>query len=1104
MNLTTILMLLFSISVSATGFSQNKINLQIKKSAIADVISKIEEQSTYRFLYNQNLGEIKQKVSVTLEDASIDEALKELLKNSGLSYQFINNELIAIQKTPLLQTDITVAGKVTDNTGEALIGVSVKIKGTNKGVSTNLNGEYSLSAPENATLVFSYVGYEALEQKLTGQTRVNVTLIQSVSQLNEVVVVGYGTQRRASLTTAVASVGGEDIAERGTLSPIQGVQGQVAGVDISAGSGRAGAGYNIQIRGQNSLQGGSVLYVVDGVIVNDIAFLNPQDISKMDILKDAAATAIYGSRGSNGVVIVTTKQGSNIKTKGGATISYDAYTGIRDVARMPNFMDGDQWVEYRRNSFIVPSLAAGTAYTANASLFDNPSIINLIANQQYTNWRDLVLQQGTQNNHFLSVSGTSNNDIQYILAAGYQNEKGNIINDKYSRYNFKGSVDHKLNSKWRAGISLNFSLAESERGSDLAVINAFRMAPIFSPYDETGNLAFRPGQIPNPATNVVSSFTSSVNPLLDNANSQTNVRRSFGLGNLYLQYSPLSWLDIKSTFSPRMTFERGGRYFGASTEARGGVSAAAALQNTENFGYIFDNILTAKRTFKEHSFDFTGLFSLQQDRDEMAYARVTNLPFNSSFYNLGTGTRESNLSGFAKSTLTSYMARLNYSFQDKYLLTLATRFDGSSKLAEGHKWASFPSAAIAWRLSEEPFIQKISQISDLKLRVSAGVAGNNNNINPYGTQMTLSNPTYYDFGGTVALGYSPSRLPNPNLTWERTREFNYGLDFGLYKGRISGTVDLYNKLAKEVIMQRDIAFENGYQNITDNVGSVSNKGIELSLRTVNISKKDFSWTTSINFARNKNAIVELLDKKVDLVGNSWFIGQPINANYTYIFDGIWQEDERAAALKYSQVPGQARVKDVDGNFILNNADKAIIGQRDPKWTGGFSTQITYKSFDLSTALFARQGMQISSPFHAEFLNFADRGRTKLNVNYYMSPNSVTPAKVSNEYPQAQNPGPYWAQVGYFKDLSFVKVQNITLGYNLPAKYTQKVKFKNIRLYANVLNPFVWTDYDGFDPEYASGMEPSSSNALNQIPITNGLNNTGTSSITYQFGFNVKF
>ena len=314
------------------------------------------------------------------------------------------------------------------------------------------------------------------------------------------------------------------------------------------------------------------------------------------------------------------------------------------------------------------------------------------------------------------------------------------------------------------------------------------------------------------------------------------------------------------------------------------------------------------------------------------------------------------------------------------------------------------------------------------------------------------------------------------------------MDYALFGGRVSGSLDVYDKLSRGVIMDRDVAMENGWVSIKDNVGSVSNKGIELSLSTVNIATDNLNWTTTFNFARNKNAIVELLDKKVDLPGNAWFIGQPINVNYTYVFDGIWQESERDAALLYKQIPGQAKVKDLDNNDVLNNADRAIIGQRDPKWTGGFSTQVTFRGFDLSASLFARQGHQVLSTFHQEFTNLSDRGRTKLDVPYYMPTNNITSARASNAYPMPGRPGDYWALTGYYKDVSFVKVQNISLGYNLPTGLLQRIKLKNVRVYTNVLNPFVFSDYDGFDPEYAA----------------ESLNNTGVSTVTYQFGVNLKF
>ena len=1011
----------------------------------------------------------------------------------------------------MAQSNRTIKGTVTgESDKDVLPGVSVVIKGTQKGTITDAEGSYLLEISDsNTILVFSFVGYVSKEVSVGNQSVVSVALVQQSRSLDEIVVVGYGTQRKAEVATAVGSIEGAAIAQRGTVSPLQGAQGQIAGVDISAGTGRAGSGFAVQIRGQNSLAGGQPLYVVDGVIVSDINFLNPQDISKMDVLKDAASTAIYGSRGSNGVILVTTKNGKSIKG-GGATISYDGYVGVKQIARMPNFMTGPEFWEYRQNTFISPELIAGREnYDNTIGSLNNPVVLDRVAKNDYTDWVGLTLKDGKQSNHWLTVSGVSDNgSMQYLIGAGYQGEKGNLINESLDRYNFKASVDGKINKNWSSGMSFNFSLTNTERGSDDAVRNATNMAPFFSPYNPDGTLMFRPGQIPVPNSTVISSFTSTVNPLLEIPNTENNTRRSFGVGNIYLQYSPVSWIDIRSTFSPSLNFERNGRYWGSLTGVGAGLLPDAERGNEQSLNYIFDNLATVRKSVGAHNFTFTGLYSMQKNRYESDGMRVNDLPFNSSYYNLGSSTnRQAATSSFSQFSILSYMARLNYVLKDKYYVTLATRWDGSSKLAEGQKWSSFPSAAIGWQLSEENFLKQVRQVSDLKLRFSAGVAGNNNNISAYESNMTLSDPTFYDFGGNTALGYSPSRLPNPGLTWERTTEFDLGLDYGFFRNRVTGTIDVYNKVSKGVLMNRNIPLETGWSSIKDNVGSVRNRGVEFSIRTLNVTGKNFTWTTSLNFSKNQNSILNLLDKKEDLVGNWWFIGKPINVNYTYVADGIWQESERATAVKYGQLPGQAKVKDInnDGKISSTN-DRQIIGQKDPKWTGGFSTQLTYKNFDLSASLFARQGMQVYSAFHSVFIAYNDRGTNKIYNDYYMPTNKVTPARSSNTYPQPNNIGPYWAGVngvGFYKDISFVKVQNISLGYNLPSSLLKRVGIKDLRAYVNVLNPFVWTKFDGFDPEAASGIDASSRTDVSNT-TTGAINNTAPATITYQFGVNLKF
>ncbi len=989
---------------------------------------------------------------------------------------------------------IRVSGKVvSDEDGEGIPGVTVRVKGTSQGTITDFEGNFSLEVPsEESVLLISSIGFVTQEVTVGNQTTFNITLESDLKQLEEVVVVGYGTQEKKDITGSVASVGGESIAERGTVSPMQAVQGQVAGVDISTGSGRAGAGFDIQIRGQNSLAGGDPLFVVDGVIVDNINFLNPQDIESIDILKDASSTAIYGSRGSNGVVQVTTKKGAT--TEGRTIISYDGYVGVRQNVREPDFMNGEEWWAYRQNSYIVPSIKIGEPYDAQiGGLSGSPTLTRRVATRDYTDWPSYFLQSGIQQNHWLTISGTSNGGMNYLIGGGYQEEEGNLIKDFYKRYNFKASVNHQISDKWSAGTSINLALSETERGSQNAVKNAYRMSPLVRPYDDEGKLIFQPAKVDGIG------FTSSPNPLIETENSEDNTRRLFGVANLYLQYSPLEWLDVRTTISPRFSFERQGIYEGPFTETGNGLYHFANMEKEEEFSYTWDNLLTANRTLGDHNFNFMGLYSLWYERQEGSWIDADYLPYNSNIYNLETAGKENILAGssFGQISLISYLARLNYSFMDKYILTLSNRWDGSSKLAEGYKWSSFPSAAIAWRLSEESLVQDLGFIYDLKLRASYGFTGNNN-INPYSTQAVAGVQTYYALGGNAALGFAQSGIVNEVLTWERTRELNLGLDYDLFQGRVSGTVDVYDKVSNRLLLDRELPWETGWGTLTDNIGSVRNRGIELAIRTINVRTDDFSWSTSLNFAKNNNEILELLGGKEDLVGNEWFIGEPIDVNYHYDYIGVWQADDE---ILYGQTEGEARFRDVSGpegvpdGQIRAADDMIILGSPLPDWTGGFSTNLRYKGFDLSASVFTRQGVQVYSPFHEEFTNLMDRGRSRLDVDYYMVPNPVTNANYTNAYPMPQNVGTYWRetnntdeQPGYYRDASFVKVQNIVLGYNLPAPLLERARIKNLRVYLNVLNPFVFTEYDGFDPEWAD----------------EGLNDTGNAFITYQFGVNLQF
>lgn len=1003
--------------------------------------------------------------------------------------------------------DFAVSGTVKDaSDGSALPGVNVLVKGTTIGTTTDSNGKYTLNAPDgNATLIFSFIGYKTEEIAVNSRSVIDLELAADAQELSEVVVVGYGTVKRTDLTGAVAVVDNEALVKRNTVNPMEAIQGQVAGVDISNSSGRVGGGFNIQIRGVQSLTGeSSPLYVVDGVITGGIDFLNPQDIERIDILKDASSTAIYGSRGAYGVVLVTTKQGSSSRNK--ASISYDGYYGVRSVSRLPDFMDGDTWMDWRIDAYTSDALVKGNTPNPNAAFnVDSGELQRRLDENDFTDWPSLVLQDGRQQNHWVSLSGMGDNKLGYNIGFGYQEEEGNVIHEDYKRYNFKASVTHTLNSKWKGGANMNISVVDFNAGAPNAMRNAFRMNPVLSPYDtDTGEIIIQPGKdrIDADPSKYHINFTSSTNPLVDLAVSHQQTQTYYAIGNIFLEYSPLDWLSFKTTFAPRFKTERYGLYEGTNSEGRYNTRPGAEVRNLQSFSYVWDNqVMINKKINEVHQFNFMGLFSTNLFRDESTRIRDEFIDMSAKdFYNIGLNSEKDNIvldGNYTRETIMSFATRLNYSFKDKYLVTLSNRWDGASVLSVGNKWDFFPSAAVGWKISSEPFMQNVSFVNDLKARLSYGATGNKV-VDPYSTQAFASTLTYYDFGGTVANGIRPDRVANSLLTWEKTTELDFGVDFGLFSSRLTGSIDYYNKVSKDLILDRLLPFESGYEDVTQNIAEVTNKGIEVSLTSVNISNNDLTWTTTFNFAKNNNEVTALYEdtKRITSPKDDGYdaddviqVGQPLGSYWNYQVDGVWQAGDDQASV-YGQTEGQGRVVDVDNNGVINDNDKRFLGSLLPDWTGGFTTTLEYKGFDLSASLITRQGVFVYSRFHAEFTNPRDRGRQKLNVNWYMPENPVGPARASNFQPQVYNPGIYWQNnnVGYYRDASFTKVKNITLGYSFPASVLSKLGVSKFRVYLSALNPIVISDYDGMDPEWA----------------TSAFENGGVSTTTYLGGVNLTF
>lgn len=1062
----------------------------------------------------------------------------------------------------------TVTGNVVDETGEAVIGATVMEKGTKNATVTDFDGNFTIKMEGGKVLTISYIGMQSQDVNVAGKTNVNVVLKEDATTLQDVVVVGYGTMKKQDLTGSVSSVNTEQLNAKGAPSVLGNLQGSNPGVNITQSSGRGGS-YNIEIRGKSSINSSTTpLYVVDGVMCDDIDWLNPQDIDRIDILKDASSTAIYGSRATAGVVMVTTKGGTTVKKDQKPTISYDGYYGWSKTARMPEFMDGQQFYNFRFMKFLTYAGNGAVATSANSShpVYQIGGTIleqcllreaegsgayrmkEMLASGNTTNWPDMVTQNGSQQNHYLAVSGGSE-AINYHMGVGYNGEEGIYKGDKSNRINFKGSLDAKINKILSAGFSVNGARIKNEYANDAAVQSAYRMNPYMIPYDAEGNLNAKPGNSTALHTSSYQ-FSDEPNPLLKMKSSYEQRETWRVLGNFYLKFDIIKGLDFKTTFSPSYTYYRNGYFEGYKDENGNyydsGLSAnAAELTNHRGFSWTWDNIINYNTTIaNDHSIGAMLLFSQQASNTEKTYWAATEVMENTDWWNMGTGTynADDSYTSYTENSMTSYALRLNYSYKSRYLLTATVRRDGSSKFTKDNRWGTFPSVALAWRLSEESFMQKFNWLSNLKLRLSYGVTGNNDGIGNYATQQTVSSPIYYPFGSTYKTGYTASSIVNKDLKWETSTEYNAGIDFGFFGGRINGSIDVYQKTSKDLLYTVALPLESGGGTMTTNIGSVRNTGIEIALTTINVENKDWHWETTFTFAANKNKVREINgtgDKVLSsgITTGSLFIGSSVNNTYAYEWGGVVSDRDmivpdnqaaRNAGLKpgstikeydyffkaYGLTEGQPWVIDQNGDGTLNEDDR-VIKSMDPNWTGSFTSNLTWKNWDFSFSLYAKVGYKVYSSFlTSNILELGDRGRQKLNMDWYIPAGTLIDCDGVNEdgtyinpkyqetthygeYPFPNNGGSSsgvgrqsseWNIAKGISSASFMKVKNITLGYTFDKNFLNKFGCKHLRLYATVTNPFVFTSYKGFDPEWASA----------------GVKQDGPSTINYQVGASIKF
>ncbi|KEO71935.1 hypothetical protein EL17_20680 [Anditalea andensis] len=1030
-------------SSDAQQLKNTIINFSLKDYRVDQILKLVERQSDFVFTYEGKLG-LNQKITLSKKSIDLESLLVEITKVTQLRFKQINTNIAVREQmdnlplTPAIR--IQISGRVRDQeSDEPLPGVNIIVKGTSKGTVTDLAGDFSLDAEAGQTLIFSYIGYDSQEVTLTEAQTLSIKLIPSDNNIDEFVVVGYGTVQRREMTGSIASIGRQDIISEPIYSFENLLQGKAAGVDVVADSYRPGAGSTVRIRGSRSLVAGNdPLIVMDGIpIEGNLMDINPSDIASIEILKDASATAIYGSRGSNGVILITTRGGFSGQTQ----IEYSAFAGIQRIANRVDLMNAQQYTEMQRQA-----ARQDGSYTTDEALFMDWER-EAIQNGVDTDWQKEVFETGLQQNHQLSVRGGTE-DTKYAISGTFLDHKSILDNNDFSRFVGRVNLDQKVNRRLRAGVTSQVTYSNEHRGGNIR--DLLLGSPLDWPERGLGALTseFAVGEsFPVLALN---------RDLVIDRRDRTRI-----IANLYAELELLEGLSYRFNFAPDLTYyERGTHTWQTST---------AAIENSRTSNVLFENIINYSKNFGEnHNIKATGLYSVQTMRALGMATSVRGLPFEQQrYHNIGTAEETTGRNSFLNEwALESYMLRVNYGLMDRYMFTITGRVDGSSRLAEGNKYGLFPSAAFAWLIDQERFFGRQQFFDEVKFRASYGDVGNTG-INPYQTQGRVGR-VGYSFGDQSVFGFQNLELANSELRWERTRQLDLGIDFGILNNRVSGTVGIYQQNTIDLLMNRQLPPTSGFASVLENIGSTRNRGFEFNLSIINFDSRKpggFKWVTDVVFHTNKNEIIELYGGKEDDPGNGWFIGQPINVYYDWRFEGIWQEYEREAAVSYGQRPGDMKLSDINQDGKIDANDRIILGSDIPSWSGSINNRFNYKNFDLAVFIYTTQGVNIYSEAGGTSLG----GMINLRRGYNLNSRNVdywTPDNPSNEFPQPRVRGhAYSTPMAYF-DASFIRVRNITLGYSLPNPLTEKLNINRIRTYAGVQNPFTFTDFPGLDPEGA--------------------------------------
>ncbi len=967
--------------------------------------------------------------------------------------------LLSLLSLSVNAQSVSVKGIVKDASGGALIGVNVVEVGTSVGTITDFNGAFLLNVSAKSKLKISYLGYQTVEVEVGGKSNLTVILQEDTKALDEVIVIGYGTQRKEAVTGSVASVKGDIMREVPSSNISQALQGRVAGVDMAQTSSKPGASMQIRIRGTRSMSASNdPLIVLDGIpFAGSISDLSTDDIKSIDILKDASATAIYGSRGANGVILVTTNKGQ----KGAkAQVSYSNYYGVKNAIKLPMMNAAE---------FIAMRTLAGK-YTNGVDETNDVDI----------DWQDLYYRQGVTTNHDVNVTGGTDKS-NYKFGIGYNRDEAVMYGQDYSRYSFRGSLEQEIGKYFKFGFTTNNNYSIN-MGNNLGLYGVVSMSPIANPYNTDGTMK----RIVKMAGD--DQFVYSREIIAGLGDQWIDQNKAFGSYNTVygeLKVPGVEGLKLRANVGANFRMTNGGSYTGMGVFATNATTpSSGSISNSLSTNWAIENLLTYDRTFADkHQVNAVAMYSAEQTMYNSSNVSATEIPSDAlQFYNLGQApgdkvTINPDYQGYEVSGLLSWMGRVMYSYDNRYMISGTLRSDASSRLAEGHKWHTYPAISLGWNIKNESFMKEVSWIDALKLRAGYGQTSNQS-VAPYATLGRLSTRPY-NFGTTYSTGFYVSQLPNPNLGWEYSETMNYGVDFGFFKNRLSGTIEYYQTKTKDILLGLGLPATSGVSGYTANIGQTQNKGWELSLNGVIVENAGgFTWDAGVNIYTNKNELTALASGQEKDENNWWFVGHSLNVVYDYEKIGLWNETDEDYKYLQTLVPGgnagMIKVK-YTGEYNEDGTPKRAIGPADrqiidldPDFMGGFNTRLAYKGFDLSLVGAFRGGGQLISTLYssAGYLNMLTGRRGNVKVDYWTTENTDAKYPKPGGIQDGDNPK-YGSTLGLF-DASYVKIRTVTLGYNFNQKWIKDAGISKLRIYATAANPFVlfspYKSETGMDPE----------------------------------------